>query len=31
VLSATNLQSSEQMGLQTLGPDNTLKLTVVVS
>lgn len=31
VFSATNLQSSEQMGLQTLGPDNVLKLTVVVT
>jgi hypothetical protein len=30
VLSATNLQSSEQAGLQTLGPDNALKLTIVV-
>jgi hypothetical protein len=31
VFSATNLQSSEQMGLQTLGPDSTLRLTVSVS
>ncbi len=29
-LAATNLQSSEEQGLQTLGPDNGLKLTVVV-
>jgi hypothetical protein len=31
VLRAVNLQSSEQMGLQTLGPDNVLTLTVQVS
>ena len=31
VLRAVNLQSSEQMGLQTLGPDNALTLTVRVS
>jgi hypothetical protein len=31
VFSATNLQSSTQMGLQTLGPDNTLRLTVRVT
>jgi hypothetical protein len=31
VFSATNLESSEQMGLQTLGTDNVLKLTVVVT
>jgi hypothetical protein len=31
VLSATNMQSSTEMGLQTLGPDNTLRLTVTVS
>jgi len=30
VLSAVNIQSSEQMGLQTLGPDNHLSLTVTV-
>ena len=30
VLRATNIQSSEQMGLQTLGPDNGLTLTVTV-
>jgi hypothetical protein len=29
-LQATNVQSSEQQGLQTLGPDNVLALTVVV-
>jgi hypothetical protein len=29
-LTAKNVQSSEQQGLQTLGPDNTLMLTVVV-
>ena len=29
-LTARNLQSSEQQGLQTLGPDNLLTLTVVV-
>jgi hypothetical protein len=29
-LTARNVQSSEQMGLQTLGPDNVLTLTVVV-
>jgi hypothetical protein len=29
-LQATNVQSSEQQGLQTLGPDNVLVLTVVV-
>ena len=28
-LTAKNVQSSEEMGLQTLGPDNTLTLTVV--
>ena len=27
---ATNVETSEQMGLQTLGPDNVLGLTVVV-
>ena len=31
VFLARNLQSSEQMGLQTLGPDNDLTLTVRVS
>lgn len=31
VLRGTNLQSSAQVGLQTLGPDNTLTLTVRVS
>lgn len=31
VLRATNIQSSADMGLQTLGPDNVLKLTVTVS
>lgn len=31
VLAATNLQSSAEMGLQTLGPDNQLLLTVRVS
>lgn len=31
VISAVNLQSSTDMGLQTLGPDNTLTLTVRVS
>jgi hypothetical protein len=31
VFSATNLQSSEQVGLQTLGPDNALRLTVRVA
>ncbi len=30
VLGAKNLQSSEQVGLQTLGPDNDLMLTVRV-
>ncbi len=30
VLSAVNIQSAEQMGMQTLGPDNHLTLTVVV-
>ncbi len=30
VLRAVNIQSSEQMGMQTLGPDNHLTLTVVV-
>jgi len=29
-LVARNVQSSEQVGLQTLGPDNALTLTVVV-
>lgn len=29
-LRAKNVQSSAQLGLQTLGPDNTLMLTVVV-
>jgi hypothetical protein len=31
VLRAVNLQTSEQQGLQTLGTDNVLKLTVKVS
>lgn len=31
VLTGVNLQTSADMGLQTLGPDNTLRLTVVVS
>lgn len=31
VFRGTNLQSSQQMGLQTLGPDNSLTLTVRVS
>jgi len=30
-LRATNVESSEQMGMTTLGPDNTLVLTVRVS
>ena len=30
VISAVNIQSSEQMGLQTLGPDNQLTLRVIV-
>ena len=30
-LQATNVESSEQMGMATLGPDNTLELTVQVS
>ena len=30
VLRATSLQSSEEMGLQTLGADNVLRLTVTV-
>ena len=30
-LQATNVESSEQMGMTTLGPDNTLVLTVRVS
>jgi len=29
-LTAKNVQSSEQQGLQTLGPDNGLTLTVIV-
>ena len=29
-LTAKNVQSSAEVGLQTLGPDNTLTLTVVV-
>lgn len=29
-LTAKNVQSSEEMGLQTLGPDSTLTLTIVV-
>jgi hypothetical protein len=28
---ATNVQTSEEQGLQTLGPDNVLRLTVRVS
>jgi hypothetical protein len=31
VIRATETMTSEQMGLQTLGPDNVLKLVVVVS
>jgi len=31
VLRAVNLQTSEQQGLQTLGPDNILNLTVKVT
>jgi hypothetical protein len=31
VLQATNLQSSVEQGLQTLGPDNVLRLTITVS
>jgi hypothetical protein len=31
VIKATNIQSSADMGLQTLGPDNVLRLTVTVS
>jgi hypothetical protein len=31
VLQATNIQSSAEMGLQTLGADNSLRLTVTVS
>ena len=31
VLRAKNLQSSEERGLETLGPDNLLRLTVIVS
>ena len=31
VLRAGNLQSSADLGLQTLGPDNSLRLTVIVS
>lgn len=31
VLRGTNLQSSQQVGLQTIGPDNTLTLVVRVS
>jgi len=31
VIKAVNLQSSADMGLQTLGPDNTLRLTVTVA
>ena len=31
VLQARNIQSSADMGLQTLGPDNALRLTVTVS
>ena len=31
VIRAVNIQSSEAMGLQTLGPDNSLTLTVRVS
>jgi hypothetical protein len=30
VLQATNVQSSQEMGMQTLGPDNVLTLTVTV-
>lgn len=30
ILRATNIQSSEQMGLQTIGADNVLTLTVTV-
>ena len=30
-LTATNLQTSAEMGLQTLGADNSLRLTVTVS
>ncbi|HVC87824.1 MAG TPA: hypothetical protein VNC40_10420 [Gaiellaceae bacterium] len=30
VISATNLQTSAEVGLQTLGPDNVLRLTVTV-
>lgn len=30
VISATNLQTSAEVGLQTLGPDNALRLTVTV-
>jgi hypothetical protein len=30
-LTATNVETSEQMGLQTMGPDNVLRLTVRVS
>ena len=30
-LSATNVESSTDLGLQTLGPDNVLQLTVRVS
>ena len=29
-LTAKNVQTSQEAGLQTLGPDNTLTLTVVV-
>jgi hypothetical protein len=29
-LTATNVETSEQVGLQTLGPDNVLSLTVTV-
>jgi hypothetical protein len=31
VLRATNVQSPADMGVQTLGPDNSLRLTVTVS
>jgi hypothetical protein len=31
VIRATETMTSEQMGLQTLGPDNVLKLVVLVS
>ncbi len=31
VLRGVNLQTSEQQGLQTLGPDNVLKLTIKVT